>query len=296
MKRAVFYRFTLPLLIALTVLWALSMQVIPGYAANRFPGRIVSLGPAITEKIYLLGAQERLVGVTTYCQRPPEAQTKERVGNVTQVSIEKVVSLSPDLVLATSLSDQKAIKKLHDLGIRVISFNEPRSFAEINEQFLDLGRIIGKEREARTIVGNAEKKVNLMRRKADRLKKPRVFVQIGSNPLFTATKGSFLNDFVEFAGGINVAADAPRGFYSRERVLKDNPDIILIVAMEGIAAETEKQTWQRFKTLSAAKRHTIYVMDPYNVCSPTPVTFSIALETIVKLLHPQLTEGRHIEK
>ncbi len=118
-------------------------------AAGLSPRRLVSLGPTITEKLYLLGVQDRLMGVTTYCVRPPEACAKEKIGNVTQVNIEKIVELKPDLVLATSLTEHKAVESLKRLGISVIVFNEPRSYAETNEQFLELGRIVGREREAR---------------------------------------------------------------------------------------------------------------------------------------------------
>jgi iron complex transport system substrate-binding protein len=290
MKTSLALSFSLPFLIALSALCLLLVGVPPTQAENRVPKRIISLGPTITEKIYLLGAQGRLVGVTTYCRRPPEAQTKERIGNVTQVNIEKVIALRPDLVLATSLTDAKTIVRLRDLGIQVISFKEPRSFGEINGQLLTLGKITGKERDAQAIVNSAERKVDGLRKRTMRLKKQRVFVQIGTNPLFTVTKDSFLNDFIEFAGGINAAADAPRGFYSKEQVLKSDPDVILIIAMEGVAAEKEKQSWQKFKTLTAVKNHAVYVMDPYNICSPTPATFPLALEAIIRLLHPHLSE------
>ena len=121
----------------------------PVTAAGPTPHRIVSLGPTITEKLYLLGVEDYLVGVTTYCVRPPEACAKEKIGNVTQVNIEKIVDLKPDLVLATSLTDHRAVESLKRLGIGVIVFDEPRSYAETNEQFLELGRIVGREREAR---------------------------------------------------------------------------------------------------------------------------------------------------
>jgi iron complex transport system substrate-binding protein len=254
-------------------------------AADQSPRRIVSLGPTITEKLYLLGAQDELVGVTTYCTRPPEARAKERIGNVTQVNIEKVIQLKPDLVLATPLTGPRTVERLKHLGIRVIVFKDPDSFAEMNRQFLELGRIVGRERQAQEIVSASEQEVEHIRNRVKGLPRPKVFVQIGARPLFTATKHSFLNDFVEFAGGTNIAAGAKTGLYSREEVLWQDPDVIIVVTM-GLAAENEKIGWRRFKSINAVKHDRIVTMDSYKTCSPTPETFVEALEAMVNALHP----------
>jgi len=253
-------------------------------AADQSPHRIVSFGPTITEKLYLLGVQDELVGVTTYCERPPEARAKEKIGNVTQVNIEKVVQLKPDLVLATPLTGPRTVERLKHLGIRVIVFKDPNSFTEMNEQFLELGRIVDREKRANEIVGVSEQKVERIMNRVKGLPRPKVFVQIGARPLFTATRHSFLNDFIEFAGGTNIAAGAKTGFYSREEVLWQDPDIIIVVTM-GLAAENEKMGWRRFKTINAVKNNRIFTMDSYKTCSPTPRTFVEALEGMVKVLH-----------
>ena len=257
----------------------------PADAAGLSPRRIISLGPTITEKLYLLGAQDRLVGVTTYCERPPEALAKEKVGNVTQVNIEKIVELKPDLVVATSLTERRAVLGLKRLGIRVIVFNEPGSYEEMNRQFLELGRIVGREREAEGIVRAAERRVDVIKKRVEGLPRPKVFIQLGAKPLFAATKDSFVNDFIELAGGTNIAREAKTGFYSREEVLRQDPDIIIIVLM-GAATGNEKKGWQKFHALRAVKNDKIFVMDPYRICSPTPRTFVDALEEMVKALHP----------
>ena len=249
--------------------------------------KLVSLGPTITEKLYLLGVEDRLVGVTTYCTRPPAACSKEKVGSVTQVSIEKILDLRPDLVLATSLMEARAVRSLKRLGMAVAVFNEPVSFAEMNDQFIELGRMVGKEDRTKEIVRVAEQRVTRIREKVRGLQAPKVFIQIGSKPLFTATRHSFLNDMVEFAGATNIAADAKAGFYSREEVLARNPDVILIAGM-GITTETEKKVWQRFKALNAVRNNRIFVLDPYMTCSPTPETFVEALDAVVAAVHPGL--------
>jgi len=286
-RRLIASRYTKILMLLAAVLTA---GMLPAHAADRPPDkagprRLVSLGPTITEKLYLLGVQDRLVGVTTYCVRPPDASTKEKVGDVTQVNVEKIVELKADVVFATSLTDRRAVASLRRLGINVVVFNEPRSYAETNEQFLELGKIVGRERGAEEIVRAEGEKVNAIKNRVKGLPRPKVFIELGSKPLFAATKDSFVNDFIEFAGGINIAREAKAGFYSREEVLKQDPDVIIIVGMDA-AAGNEKKQWQKFRALKAVKKDKIFIMDSYRVCSPTPRTFVDALEEMVRALHP----------
>ena len=257
--------------------------------AQRYPRRIISLGPSITEELYLLGAGDHLVGCTTYCKRP-EAKLKEKVGRAIEVNLEKVIALKPDIVFATSLTDPKAIKKMKDLGIKVTVFPEPKNFEEICEQFMELARLIGRQNRAREIIRRVKAQVARIKKGTKGLKKPKVFVEIGARPLFTATKGSFVNDYIEMAGGINIAANAGSGLYSKEEVLKGDPDVILIVTM-GVIGEKEKKTWERFKTIKAVRKGQVYVVDSYKLCSPTPVTFVKTLKELVRLLHPEMKLG-----
>lgn len=120
--------------------------------AGNFPERIISLGPVITEELFLLGVGDRVIGNTIYCINPPEAKTKEKIGTVIEINIEKILSLKPDLVLATNLTDQKAVKKLKTLGIRVESFSYPENFNRICLDFLKLGKLVGKEKKAKEII------------------------------------------------------------------------------------------------------------------------------------------------
>jgi iron complex transport system substrate-binding protein len=265
-----------------------AIERISGYLySERFlPQRIISLGPSISESIYLLGLGDRLVGVTTYCERPPDVRLKEKVGSVIEIDTEKILALKPDLVLATSLTNPKAVEKLRRLGIRVSRLSSPKNFEELCEQFLELGRISGREFIAREIVENVKAKVSHLRQGVKGLPMPKVFVQVGAKPLFTIPGDSLINDFIKFAGGLNIAQNSPSGFYTREEVLRSDPDVIIIVTM-GISGEQEKEIWQRYRTLPAVKNNRIYIFDSYRLCSPTPVSFVETLEQIIVLLHPE---------
>lgn len=261
-----------------------------GTALREGPRRIISLGPAITEELYILGAEDRLVGCTVYCRRPPEAKNKEKVGTAIEVNLEKIVALRPDLVLTTSLTDPDAKEKLKNLGIRTAAFPAAKDFSGICAQFLELGRIVDKEEKAAEIAAIARNKVDSIRRKIKGFKRPKVFIQVGANPLVTAGGDSFINDFIEFTGGINIAGEVGTCLYSREEVVRKNPDVIIIVTM-GIAGDREKETWAKYKTLNAVKNGRIYVIDSYRLCSPTPVSFAEALGEIARILHPQIQGG-----
>ena len=248
------------------------------------PRRIVSLVPALTEETFLLREEDRLVGVTTYCQRPPEAQQKEKVGTVVEFSVEKVLQLRPDVVLASPLASRGGIERLQRLGIWVEVFPAPRTFQELCQDFLQLAALLGAEEKALEVLREA--KVRMERLGVEvRGRRPRVFIQIGANPLFAAGKDSIISEAVRLAGGRNIV-EGETSPYSREAVIRADPDVILIVTM-GIVGERERQAWSRFREMKAVREGRIYIVDSYLFCSPTPLSFVEAVSQLVRLLHGQ---------
>ncbi|MFC1631031.1 helical backbone metal receptor [Candidatus Omnitrophota bacterium] len=247
------------------------------------PERIVSLGPALTKQLYLLSAEDSLVGVTTFCQLP-QASEKQRVGTLLDANIEKIVQLDPDLILATSLTSQRDIGKLRSLGIEVLAFPKAGSFAEICAHFLELAKYLGKEKQAAQLVSGVQAQVEQIKEKTKHLAKVSVFIQVGAKPLFTVSADSFFNDLIEFSGGINIAQDTDSGLYSRERVFQGNPDVIIVTTM-GLVGEEEKAVWQNYPALNAVQAQRIYIVDEYQFCSMTPEDFLRALEKMVEILH-----------
>ena len=248
------------------------------------PRRIISLVPNITEELYDLGVQDRIIGVTTYCQRPPEAQSKERVGAVVEVNVELIIGLQPDLIIASPLTDHKQIQKLRAVGLRVEVFQPSHDFKRLCDDFLQLGRLVGAEHKAREIVKRAQEQVAGIAAKVRKLPAPRVFVQIGTRPLVAVGKDSFLDDCVAFAGGVNIAHEVKTSVYSREEVVRKDPDIILVAQM-GLTGEEEKAAWMRYKTIKAVQRGSIYIVDPYRFCSPTPLNFIESVQELARLFH-----------
>ncbi len=283
------------LVITLTVLLfscGFSQSAQKATSTGEFPKRIISLGPTNTQNIYLLGAEDRLVADTSYCIRPEAARLKEKIGSVMQISVEKILSLQPDLVLATDLSPPQQLQKLRDLGLNVVQFHQATSFNEICTQFITLGRLLGIEQRARTLVRLAQEKVAAIQLEVSGLPKQKVFLQIGTQPLVSAMKNTFTQDFIALGGGVNIIDDQRSNKTNYEKVLARNPDVIIIAIMgtkTGLAAK-EKERWLNIPVIKAVRDGRVHVINPDLVCSPSPSTFAETLAIISRLIHPELNQ------
>lgn len=266
----------------------LNLIVFPEKYASAYPERIISLAPSITKSLYLLGAGDRVIANTIYCNYPPPAVKKEKVGNVIEINVEKIYSLRPDLIIATPLINLSSKEKLLKLGMNVVIIPSPKNFLELCEQFLEIGKLIGETERAKEIISAAVKEVEEIKGKTKGLKKKKVLVQVGSKPLWVAIKDSFVNDFIEFAGG-ELAGPKTYGIYSKEEILKQNPEVIIITTM-GVTGIEEKKKWEKYKMINAVKNNEIYVLDTDELTSPTPLSFAKTLKKILKILHPEIHE------
>lgn len=238
------------------------------------PMRIVSLSPSLTLNVRYLDEEVHLVGCTSYCQTTRSIQ---QVATAIKVNVEKVISVKPDLVIATTLTPPETVAAMKKVGLRVEVFQMPDSYNQICEQFLQLGKMLGKDNVAKKIVADSRDKVQkLTEKKRTGMK---MFIQIGANPLFAVIPNTFMHDFIRFAGAESITAGMTAGSITREAVLKRNPDVIFIVTM-GILAEDEKKQWEKFSRLSATLHKKIFIIDSQMACTPTPVTFAQTLEII----------------
>jgi len=254
---------------------------------ERPPERVISLGPVTTEEIYLLSSQDKLVADTIYCVRPPEAKLKEKIGSIEDFNLEKIVSLKPDLVLATELTNPQAVAKLRSLGVRVENIPNARNFGDICRTFLTLGRLLGKEKQAQAIIAKVQAQVEVLKAVVVHAPKVSVIVQVGSNPLVVVGRNTFPDDFIQSAGGTNAVKAQGYLQYSMEKVLGDNPEVMIISSM-GFDGEQEKANWEKFSILSPVIHHKIFIIDQYLLCSPTPVSFVGTLKIMIHDLHPEI--------
>lgn len=262
-------------------------------AEKQYPQRVVSLGPIVTENVYLLGAGDRLVANTSYCVHPPEARDKVKIGSVMQFNIEQILSLKPDLILATGLTSPRQVAQLAATGVRVVHFHQPAGFAAICDQLLELGELLGLESRAREIVAEAREQVRAIQERVRGLPPVKVFLQVGATPLFASVESSFTHDFIVLAGGVNAAAGRFDGRCHDEMVTVWNPDVILIAIMgsEGAMGAREKEKWLRFPAIAAVREGRVFVVDPDLFCSPSPMSFVRGLRQAAELIHPP-EEGR----
>ncbi len=246
--------------------------------AQSTPGRIISLAPSLTKSIYYLGAENLLVGHTSYCHIALD-DNKEIVASAVTVNIEKVISLRPDLVVTTAMTNPETIDILKRAGIKTEVFQTPRSFDEICMQFEFLGTITGTGETAKSIIRIVRARVDDVKASHNYNTPPAFFFQIGSKPLFTVLENTFMDDYITFSGGRNIAAGFTRGTINREYVLMNNPDVIIIVNM-GIAGNEEKAIWENYPLLNAVKNNKIFFIESDMASTPNPPDFLKALEAI----------------
>ncbi|MCX7971347.1 MAG: helical backbone metal receptor [Negativicutes bacterium] len=186
--------------------------------------RIVSLSPAYTEIVFALGAGEQLLADTDYCDYPAVARDKPHVGGFYNPDIERIVALEPDAVLADRAFHQPVIARLRAAGIRVWDF-DTGSLSDIAGTIDAIGRLTGREPAAAALLAG----VDTARRPAA-ANRPRVFVQLQSQPLITAGRQSYIDDLISAAGGANVAGEKQRPYTvcDIEDLYRWQPDIYII--------------------------------------------------------------------
>jgi ABC-type Fe3+-hydroxamate transport system substrate-binding protein len=248
------------------------------------PQRIISLAPSLTKSLYYLGADDLIVGHTSYCHIAKD-DNKEIVASAVTVNIEKVVILRPDLVITTAMTNPETIEIIQRAGIKTKVFQTPRSFDEICSQFEILGNLTGTSETASIIIKDVTKKVYEIKESHNYNTSPDFFFQIGSKPLFTVLENTFMDDYITFSGGKNIAAGFTRGTINREFVLMQNPDVIIIVNM-GISGEEEKKIWESYPFLNAVKNKKVFFVESDMASTPNPPDFLSTLESIRKQLEP----------
>ncbi|HKP11141.1 MAG TPA: ABC transporter substrate-binding protein, partial [Blastocatellia bacterium] len=198
------------------------------------PQRIVSLAPSITETLFALGLGDRVVGVTSYCDYPPEATAKEKVGDTLRPSVERIVALRADLVIASTASQlEQFVHKLGDLGIAVYVSN-PRKVADVAETIARLGELTGATERARQLSSDLQNRMAAIDARVRAAPRPRVLILLGTEPLITAGGGTFVNDLIERAGGDSVAARETAEYpqYSLETAVASRPEVIFLQAQD----------------------------------------------------------------
>lgn len=222
------------------------------------PMRVISLAPGNTEILYAVGLSDRVVGVTKYCNYPAQAQKKPKIGDVT-VSVESVVALKPDLVLAHSVINDGIIPKLEKLGITVFAIN-PTTISELARDMRTVGKIVARPRTAESVARHLEQSVASAKSAQAKKTSRNVLVVIQSNPLWVAGPKSFIDEMIRAANCKNIARDAKPGYvpFSLEAAVSRNPDVIIVGLKSDVDYFLKSPAW---KNTNAVKNKRVYVVN-----------------------------------
>ncbi|MFQ5711624.1 MAG: ABC transporter substrate-binding protein, partial [Candidatus Geothermarchaeales archaeon] len=233
----------------------------------KIPEKIVSTAPSNTEILFALGLGDEVVGVTKYCDYPPEVPERVEAGNLTVIggyadpSIEKIVALNPDLVVAATNVQRKMIKTLEDKGFVVVALN-PKNITQVILDISLIGRVTGKASVAESLANNMQQRISDIKNKMkDLTHRPRVYYEVWYDPLMTAGPGTWINELIEIAGGINIFGNANERYpqISSEAVIQLNPEIIIVnVGYHGGITKEDFEKRPGWSLIDAVKNDRIY--------------------------------------
>ncbi len=252
------------------------------------PKRIISIGPSNTEFLFALGAGDRVVGRDDFSDTPAAAQQVEKVGGV-KVSIEKIVSLRPDLVVSVKLSDG-TIEKIAGAGIPVLVV-DPQGLGDVARTAILLGQAIGADGGA--LASSIDARLAALKQKvAAATTRPRVFHEVdASDPSkpFTVGPGSYIDDLIGLAGGRNIAANAGSAYpqISFEEVVRADPEVIVLGDADYGTTAEQVAARAGWSAISAVKDRKIFPIPDSLVSRPGP-RVADAAEAYARILHPEL--------
>jgi iron complex transport system substrate-binding protein len=258
---------------------------------ERIPQIIVSLSPSNTEILFALGLGEKVVGVTEYCNYPPEALDKEKIGSYSTPDIERIIALQPDLILANSIHAKEVIPALEDRGLTVFAL-APENLDGILEDIQMVGKITGKEEEASKLMAQMENRIKTITDKTKNLEeRPRVFYITWDDPLWSVGSETTAQELIDKAAGVNIFQDITgHRTVDLELVIAHNPEIIIACTGHGEAKDKPFE-WAkselRLGVTEARKNNRIHQIDADLVTRTGPRIVD-ALEEFAYFIHPEI--------
>ncbi len=259
------------------------------------PERIISLAPSNTEILFALGLGDKVVGVTEYCNYPPEAKAKEKVGSYSTPNIERVIDLEPDLVLVAHGNPIGTVEALKGFNLTVVGLKSD-NLDEILYDMRLVGEITGQSDNASVLVADMAQRIEVTEERMSELKgveKPTVLHIIWHDPIWVAGKGTFEAELIRKSGGVNVAPVEGYKAISLEKVIELNPEVIITPSGTGMGFAKTNYTYEyiigepRLRSVDAVSDNRVYVIDADIVCRAGP-RIADALEEMAKMIHPEL--------
>lgn len=249
------------------------------------PVRIVSLVPSVTDDLFAIGAGPEVVAVSDYTQYPEEATKRPKVGSILNPSMEAIVALHPDLVLAMPKANGKAtLDQMERFGIPVFLV-DPHGLNGILRSIESVGRATGREPEAKVVVGQMEARIAAVRARVKGLPVVSVLMPVYYDPVFTIGRGAFITEVIAAAGGRSITDDLPAEWpqVSLEAVIARAPEALLLVRGSKTTMEVLRGR-PGWSGVPAVKNGRVYFVDK-RIDFPSPVVVD-ALEDLARELHP----------
>jgi cobalamin transport system substrate-binding protein len=254
------------------------------------PNRIVSLAPSCTEIIAVLGLQKKLVGITEHTDYPPEVLDLPKVGSYVNLNVELILSLRPDLVIATDDGNpEEVIEKLDEFSVPVFVLNL-RTYEDIENSVRKLGDFLGNAPNAEAAVRQMRSVASCISDKTKHVERPSVLWIYDMNPIVSAGNDTFTNELIQMAGGASMTGDVSISYprVAIESVIAKNPQIIVITTMDPFGDGNEKrQWWNQWTMIRAVQNKRVYLMDSKNLDRPSP-RIVYGFMQLARVLHPEI--------
>lgn len=257
---------------------------LPGLAGAQRPSRIVSTSPSVTDVLFALGVGDRVVGVSTYCRYPAAAMALPKVGTFLRPSTELIARLRPDLAVVARVGNDVP-RQLAVLGVPAITVNDARTLGDVYTMIRAIGRAAGVEARGARLVGEIRSRLDRVRADARTRPARKVLIVVGRSPgsltdLVVVGHGSFLNELVMLAGGVNVLGDPTLPSYPRiamETVIRLDPDVIVDAGDMGdtVAEHVRRQPvteglWRQQVAVRAARAGDVHAVTSDAFVVPGP--------------------------
>ena len=267
------------------------------------PRRIVSLSPSTTEILYALNLDDRVVGVTDFCNYPPEAKQKTRLGGFLDPNFEAIASLKPDMVFI--LPEQQNVRNfLKEMKIPFRIVNN-KTVADILGAIKIIGNVCHVRKQAMALVDSLAGRIEKIRKLTQEKNRPKVLVSIGRSigngtlaDVYAAGENTYYSELIRIAGGQNALQNKSVAYplLSGEGLVKLNPDIIVDIifgaAEDSLAAEAAKKDWQQLPQIKAVRENQIFMINASYAVIPGP-RFILLLDKLAQIIHPEIDWENH---
>jgi len=249
--------------------------------------RIVSLAPSVTETLFALGAGPDVVGVSQYCDYPPQVRDLPRVGSFLSPNLEAIIALRPTLVVGLALSsDVRQIRALNSMGYPVLLVSDD-SLQQIETSIETVGGRINRQPQAHRLVAEIQAQIAAVQNRLANVKPERALMLVGHQPMVAVGAGTYLDELMRIARADNIAADAGEQWphLSMEYIIAMRPQVVLDGSM-GTDPSSSSGFWEKYPAIPAVRDHRVfgYAQDP--IVHPGP-RVGQSLEIIARMIHPE---------